>query len=133
MGGAIKKDLIAFKEWGLRFRFFYALCRGVLSQTFTNNWVNGTLFTVPIQTRPIYGSDNTVSEILYCKEFAYYDESSANFYMRSSPYNPLTNRFVGKIPSPLNETGSLNTRNLLFPTTIINLGPKDIIYSELSL
>lgn len=132
-GPAIKKDLLAFKEWGLRFRFFYALCRGVLSQTFTNNWVNGTLFTVPIQTRPIYGSDNTLSEILYCKEFAYYDESSSNFYMRSSPYNPLTNKFVGKIPSPLNETGAVNVRNLLYPTTVINLGPKDIIYSELSL
>jgi hypothetical protein len=61
---SIKNDLLTFKEWGLRFRFFYALCRGVLSQTFTNNWVNGTLFTIPIQTRPIYGSDNTLSDIL---------------------------------------------------------------------
>ncbi len=132
-GAAIRKDLLAFKEWGLRFRFFYALCRGVLSQTFTNNWINGTLFTVPIQTRPIFNSDNTLDEILYCKEFVYYDKSSANFYMRSSPYSATINRFIGKIPTPLNETGSLNTRNLLFPTTVINLGPKDFIYAELSL
>jgi hypothetical protein len=29
------RDLDAFNEWGFRFNFFYALCRGVLSQSFT--------------------------------------------------------------------------------------------------
>jgi hypothetical protein len=49
-------DLETFAEWGYRFRFFYGLCRGVLAQTFTNNWVNGSLYTFPIQVDTFFGS-----------------------------------------------------------------------------
>ena len=132
-GGYIQKDMRAAVEWGVRFRFFYALCRGVLSQTFTNNWVNGTLFTIPIQTRPIYKANNTLKEILYCKEMVYYNNESNNFYMRSSPWNPIQKKFIGKLTTPIGFSGSLNSRNLLFPTTIINLGVKNEMYTQIGL
>jgi hypothetical protein len=121
------RDLRLFSEWGLRYRFFYALCRGVLSQTFTNNWVNGSLFAIPFQVRTFYKSDNTIDEVLYCKETFYYNDESNNFYIRSSPYSASQQKFIGKFASFT--TGSVNDLNLLYPTTIIDLGPKSDVYA----
>jgi hypothetical protein len=121
------RDLRLFSEWGLRYRFFYALCRGVLSQTFTNNWVNGSLFAIPFQVRTFYKPNNTIDEVLYCKETFYYNDESNNFYIRSSPYSASEGKFIGKFASIT--TGSVNDLNLLYPTTIIDLGPKSDVYS----
>jgi hypothetical protein len=121
------RDLRLFSEWGLRYRFFYALCRGVLSQTFTNNWVNGSLFAIPFQVRTFYKPNNTIDEVLYCKETFYYNDESNNFYIRSSPYSASQQKFIGKFASIT--TGSVNDLNLLYPTTIIDLGPKSDVYS----
>ena len=123
----LPRDLILFSEWGLRYRFFYALCRGVLSQTFTNNWINGTLFAMPFQVKTTFNPNNTIDEVLYCKELFYYNDDSNNFYIRSSPYNSFQKKFIGKFASQ--STGSVNDLNLLYPTTIIDLGPKSEIYS----
>lgn len=121
------RDLRLFSEWGLRYRFFYALCRGVLSQTFTNNWVNGSLFAIPFQVRTFYKPNNTIDEVLYCKETFYYNDESNNFYIRSSPYSASQQKFIGKFASFT--TGSVNDLNLLYPTTIIDLGPKSDVYA----
>jgi len=125
------RDLRLFSEWGLRYRFFYALCRGVLSQTFTNNWVNGSLFAIPFQVKTFYKSDNTIDQVLYCKETFYYNDDSNNYYIRSSPYNASQQKFIGKFASVT--TGSVNDLNLLYPTTIIDLGPKSDLYSYTTL
>jgi hypothetical protein len=123
------KDLSNFLEWTYRFRFFYALCRGVLSQTFTNNWVNGSLYMFPIQVDTFYDRQNKVKDPVFCNHLAYFDVKTNNFYYRSSPYRLSTNRFVGR---ETNEPTAVNTVNLMFPTTIANLGYKDSFYSELS-
>ena len=123
------KDLGNFGEWAFRFRFFYGLCRGVLSQSFMNNWINGSLYFFPIQVDTLYNRQNRVSEVNFCKDVVYYNTDSNNFYYRSSPYNFNNNRFVGK---KTNNDGSVNDLNLLFPTTIINLGMKDYFYSEIT-
>jgi len=129
---SLPKDLLGFTEYGVRYKFFYALCRGVLSQTFTNNWINGTLYTPPIQTRTVYDGQNRPVRTTYCKEFVYFNDDSNNFYMRSSPYNPSSPKgFIGKRQTP--SAGKINDLNLLYPTTIMNLGPKSDIYSEISL
>jgi hypothetical protein len=130
---SLSNDLKAFAEWGYRFRFFYGLCRGVLAQTFTNNWVNGSLYTFPIQVDTFFGPDNKPLYPEFARQLAYFDRDTSNFYYRSSPYlltsSPTTTRFIG---SP---TGDLikpvNQRNLLFPTTIVNLGIKDDFYQEI--
>jgi hypothetical protein len=120
-------DLETFAEWGYRFRFFYGLCRGVLAQTFTNNWVNGSLYTFPIQVDTFFGSDNKPLPPEFAKKLVYFDKDTSNFYYRSSPY--YNNRFIGSPTTGL--ISPVNDRNLLFPTTIINLGIKDDFYQEI--
>jgi hypothetical protein len=127
------KDIGNFNEWAYRFRFFYGLCRGVLSQTFTNNWINGTLFAFPIQVDTYFDSQNQPSITKYSKDLIFFDEKTNNFYYRSSPYNSSSNTFIGKGTgkNTNNADRAANYRNLLFPTTIIDLGYKDNFYSEI--
>ena len=122
------KDLGTWSEWGYRFRFFYGLCRGVLSQSFVNNWVNGTLFAFPIQVDTFYDRQNKPKPPVFAKELVHFDSKTNNFYYRSSPYLLSQNKFIGR---PANQAGSVNDRNLLFPTTIVNLGIKDSFYQEI--
>ena len=128
---SLGKDLGAFAEWGYRFRFFYGLCRGVLAQTFTNNWVNGSLYTFPIQVDTFFGTDNKPLPPEFAKKLVYFDKDTSNFYYRSSPYLLTSNnpRFIGSPTEGL--ISPVNNRNLLFPTTIINLGIKDDFYQEI--
>jgi hypothetical protein len=128
----LRDDLRYFTEWGTRYKFFYAMCRGVLSQTFTNNWVNGTLFAFPIQVDTTYNSQNKPNTPKFCKDVVFFDDETNNFYYRSSPWSGVTEgRFIGKRPSDLDT--SINRTNLLFPTTMIDLGYKNDFYSEITL
>lgn len=125
----IRKDIRNFNEWAYRYRFFYGLCRGVLSQTFTNNWINGTLFAFPIQVDITFNSRNKANPPNFPKKLIYYNNSSNNFYFRSSPYTISNNTFIGRPTS--SDNFPTNARNLLFPTTIMNLGMKDSFYGEI--
>jgi hypothetical protein len=127
----IPKDIDNFNEWAYRWRFFYALCQGVLAQSFVNNWVNGALYMYPIQVDTYFDTQNKPLPPVFCKDLIYFDSSTNNFYYRSSPYNEYNNKFIGKLGNPA--TGSLNTLNLLSPTTIMNLGMKDNFYNEIML
>jgi hypothetical protein len=126
----IPKDIRNFNEWAYRWRFFYGLCQGVLSQSFVNNWVNGGLYMYPIQVDTYFDNQNRPLPPKFCTDLIYFEGDSNNFYYRSSPYNEFTNKFVGKLA---NQLGALNTLNLLSPTTIINLGMKDSFYNEIIL
>lgn len=119
-------DIKNFGEWGYRFRYFYGLCRGVLSQSFMNNWINGALYAFPIQVDTRYNRLNQPTAY-FCKDIVYFDVKTNNFYYRSSPYSITISKFVGKSPA----SGAVNLRNLLFPTTITNLGIKDSFYGEI--
>ena len=121
------KDIGSFGEWGFRFRFFFGICRGVLSQSFMNNWVNGSLYMFPVQIDTRYDNKNQPYS-LFCTDLVHFNSETNNFYYRSSPFNTGSNKFTG-IASP---AGSTNVRNLLFPTTIINLGMKDYFYQEIT-
>lgn len=125
----LTRDINTFAEWGYRFRFFYGLCRGVLSQSFMNNWINGSLYAFPIQVDTFYNKQNKPFPPIYCRDVAYFDTKTNNFYYRSSPYNYISNKFVG---NRTNNDFSVNDINLMFPTTVINLGMKDYIYSEIT-
>ena len=129
----IPKDIRNFNEWAYRFRFFYGLCRGVLSQSFTNNWVNGSLFMFPIQVDTFYDSNNKALPPNYPKKITYFDSSTNNFYFRSSPFISgfTPSEFIGRPADTFAPQYSLNRRNLLFPTTIMNLGMKDYFYNEI--
>lgn len=131
---SLGQDLGTFAEWGFRFRFFYGLCRGVLSQSFMNNWVNGSLYAFPIQVDTYFNKQNQPEYPRFADEVIYFEKDTNNFYYRSSPYR-LTGgtsgegAFIGRPVSGL--SAPVNRRNLLFPTTIINLGIKDDFYKEI--
>jgi len=130
------KDFGYVNEWGYRFRFFYGICQGVISDVFSNNWVNGTVYTFPIQIDNYYNGNpfspnfnQPISE--YCQKAVYFHSPTNNFYLRSTPYysgaTQSLSKFVGA--SPL--TGAYNQREILFPTTIMDLGPRDFYLKEL--
>jgi hypothetical protein len=131
---SLGQDLGTFAEWGFRFRFFYGLCRGVLSQSFMNNWVNGSLYAFPIQVDTYFNKLNQPESPKFAKQVVYYEKDTNNFYYRSSPFR-LTGGtsgegvFIGRPVAGL--SAPVNRRNLLFPTTIINLGIKDDFYKEI--
>lgn len=127
----IPKDIRNFNEWAYRFRFNFGLCRGVLSQTFTNNWINGSLFMFPIQVDVTFNSQNKANPPIFPRKLVYFDSSTNNFYFRSTPFKLSTNRFIGR-PTDT-DANPVNNRNLLFPTTIMNLGMKDSFYGEIIL
>ena len=126
----LSRDIQNLREWTNRYKFFYALCQGIISQSFTNNWMNGTLFAFPIQVDVTFNSKNKANLPRFCPNIVFFDEETNNFYYRSSPYNILSNKFLGKLTE---EATAVNNRNLLFPTTIMDLGYKDSIYSEILL
>ena len=107
-------DLDTFREWVFRFKLNYGICRGVISETFVNNWVNGSLFMFSFRA-----NTNKVNPE-YCKDLIYYDKDTNNFYYRSSPHDD--NKFVGSINFNQNKW---NNYNLKYPTTIANIGVKN--------
>lgn len=119
------KDWSNLIEWNARYKFTYGLCQNIISQAFSNNWVNGSLYMFPIQTViKNSSSNNPINK--YPNEFIYFDVKTANFYYRSSPYMDSTDTFVGQYVSDVG-----NKRNLLFPTTIVDLGVKSSFYQEI--
>jgi len=130
------KDFGYVNEWGYRFRFFYGICQGVISDVFSNNWVNGTVYTFPIQIDNYYNGNpfspdfnQPTSE--YCQKAVYLHEPTNNFYLRSTPYYSGTTSTAGTFVGDIPLTGAFNDREVLFPTTIMDLGPKDFYLKEL--
>ena len=129
---AIVDDFRTFAEWKSRFRMMFALCRNVVSLTFVNNWVNGTLFMYSFQKDDIYGNDPNETKFLttpdyqFCEDTVIYQEINNSFFYRSSPYNGT--QFTGK-PAPRDLNGNLyGGQNLVMlgaPTTIMDMGPRD--------
>jgi hypothetical protein len=118
-------DIRAYREWIFRFKLNYALCRGIVSETFSNNWVNGSLF-MPSFKANVFGVNKNNPQ--YCKDIIYYDNLTNNFYYRSSPYFSSANnsKFVGnRSATPSSSANKLNRYNLMTPTTIVNLGVKN--------
>lgn len=121
-------DLDAWSEYIMRYRFFYGLCQGVFSTVFINNWVNGNLFAFSFKVDTFYNSLNEISQRVYPKDVVVLQEDSNNFYYRSSPvvYTSPTStvpRFIGSEGGDPND--GQNVRNLKYPTTLLNLGPRD--------
>jgi hypothetical protein len=88
----------------------------------------------PLQIDTYYDQENKPLPPDFAKQLAYFDGKTNNFYYRSSPYLSSSQRFIGRPTNPSNgirDRRPVNTRNLLFPTTIINLGIKDDFYQEI--
>jgi hypothetical protein len=132
-------DARLFLEWKVRFTMNFAACRGVFGQVFQNNWINGTLymfnFNKSLKLNPIPNDPYN-----YCDDVIIFNELRNIFFYRSSPWNQSTQKFIGKnspLPSPLlpsflEEFPGLgyNKKQIQFPTTVVDLGPRDSFINE---
>jgi hypothetical protein len=136
----IKDDINYLAEWKTRFRIIFGACRGVFGHMFQNNWINGTLYMPTFNKQTTY---NIIGEPNYnfCKDIVMFNDISNNFYYRSTPYADNINEFIGG-PQPTVSNfltsiigqlpdDSQNDRQILFPTTIMDLGKRDEFISEI--
>ena len=141
---AIGEDFQSIAEWRARFRMMFALCNNVVSLTFVNNWVNGSLYMYAFQKDDVYGNNinettfTSSPEYVYCEDTINYQIVTNSFYYRASPYNPnrpAGQRFIGRDNTVLtNILGRSNGANVKFlgnPTTIMDLGPRDLFTKEI--
>jgi len=134
---SLPRDITLFFEWYSRYRMMAAICNGALAQMFQNNWVNGTLYMPSFDKGAVYNSNNEVDHYTYCgnpenlitsgEGPIYFNTDSNNFYYKSTKYQ--NGVFVGQtkylLPILNIPYTAVNDRNLWFPTTIMDLGPKD--------
>jgi hypothetical protein len=133
-------DARLFLEWKVRFTMNFAACRGVFAQVFQNNWVNGVLYMFNFNKQTSYGLTANNPTYNYCDDVIVYNDISNNFYYRSSPWNDVTDKFIGKnsptitslLPSLSVFPGyGYNVKQIQFPTTVVDLGPRDSFINEI--
>jgi hypothetical protein len=131
------EDARLFLEWKTRFTMNFAACRGIFSQVFQNNWLNGALYMFSFNNRIIYGANPSDAEYNYCDSVIVYNDLSNSFYYRSSPWNGTD--FIGKNSPSFNSSNPLNDfpgfgynkKQIQFPTTVVDLGPRDSFINEI--
>jgi hypothetical protein len=97
------------------------MCAGVTSYMFTNSWLNGSLYFFQFRRRK--GGNNAK----YCKDviFRNVDDNGVHYYYRSTPHDGTN--FIGGTNE---EIGQFNPE-ILFPTTIMDLGPRNMFIKEI--
>ena len=125
-------DIRTIVEWVQRLKLNFALCFNVLSHTFSNNWINGTLFAFPFKNTTYFDTNNDPYRV-FCRRNIYFNEILKSYFYRSSPYDGSNSNFVGRPSSNQNGSGTVrgNVKNLLYPTTILDMGPKNQFIQEL--
>jgi hypothetical protein len=130
---SLPEDTRLIIEWVSRTNITFGACRNVFSHLFTQNWVNGTLYAFAFKNNKIFDNSGNITPE-YCKDVIYFDDDTNNFYYRSSPYRTGTtvsnNGFVGKLAPEI--SNRLDGRDLMFPTTIMDLGPRADYIQELA-
>jgi hypothetical protein len=121
-------------EWIYRTKVNFALCQNVFAHLFTNSWINGSLFMFPFKNNRRFDNQTNAPYSCYCHHLIYLDTNTNSFYYRSSPYNQITGDFIGR-RNPNSLLGfdfKGNDRNLMYPTTMIDLGPRNGYITELT-
>jgi hypothetical protein len=138
------RDIEMFFEYRSRIKFMFSICQGIIGEMFQNNWVNGVLYYPSFQKKTFFNSDNEVSRYKYCGDPGqpnddlkfqgpiYFNTNTNTFYYRSTPFNDVTGKFIGQ-QSTRYDRYRTNKKNIWFPTTIMDLGPKDKYLQELVL
>lgn len=127
-------DYALLTEWRNRFLMTFAACRGVIGEMFQNNWVNGTLYMPSFYKQTLFDVNGN-PRYRYCgsrnnQQYSpiYYNTDSNSFFYRSTRVeNGIFNGVKGT-----ESTGS-NDRNIFFPTTVMELGPKTAFMKEIML
>lgn len=139
-------DIRIIFEWATRFKINFALCRNVFGHMFTNNWINGTLFAYSFKNDRFFTSPTSPNPNQpynkFCTDTIILQAPTNNFYYRSSPFKynsnlPNNGEFIGleneRRTLGIRHSINSNEVNLLNPTTIIDLGPKNSYIQELVL
>jgi hypothetical protein len=121
-------DFAQVAEWANRIRVNLAACLNIFSHTFVNSWINGTLYAFNIKNNRFFDSQNRPYS-LYCHDVAILNPLTNEYFYRSSPYLYSSNTFIGQ-NSP---SDGVQDKQLLFPTTIMDLGPLNSYTNELIL
>ena len=136
LGSHLTKDLELITEWLSRMNINFGACREVFSHTFFNNWVNGVLYMFPFKTTRYFtgpnGNPPNQPYNKYCQDTVFLDPETFNFYYRSAPYDESNGHFIGKFGFKNNDNFVGNRKNLMFPTTMMDLGPRDELQKYLS-
>jgi uncharacterized delta-60 repeat protein len=151
---SINEDVHFLGEWKARFILSFAACRGVIGHVFQNNWVNGMLYAFSFRKKTRYDSSGNVKKYVFCGSDdplfnpirpnqgpIFFDNDRTSFFYRSTPYSYDTGKFVGQKPKHKSFYGlggwsdtkykGQNERNIFFPTTIMDLGPRDEFTKEI--
>jgi len=129
----VKNDIELVNEWYSRMNINFGACREVFSHGFFNSWINGTLYAFPFRnTRYFTGPNANPPSQPYnkvCTTNIFIHPDTFNFYYRSAPYRDSNSRFIGRDGD---ETVGGNKKNHMYPTTIMDLGPRDELQKFLS-
>jgi hypothetical protein len=134
----VKNDRELINEWASRININFGACREVFSHLFINNWINGTLYMVPFRTTRFFTGPNANPPNQpynkYCKDTVFLHPEDFNFYYRSAPYRDTTTdgTFIGRDGNKYLGQTVGNTKNHMYPTTIMDLGPRDELQKYLS-
>ena len=151
---SLPKDIKAFEEWKSRFRFQFAACRGVISHVFQNNWVNGSLYMFSFKNAKRFTILGDLKRYKYCGDplslrpsqgpLIFTFGTTNSFFYRATPYYYQTDKFIGQLPKKIDANpilndpwesadnyGGMNTKNIFFPTTVMDLGPRDEFTKEI--
>jgi hypothetical protein len=127
----IGQDTKSIIEWSQRTKINNAVCFNVFSHSFSNQWINGTLYAYPFNNKRVFTGIGNRPYSIFCKDTIYFHETSNNFYYRSSPWS-TTEGFIGKNNTTFGNTIDFgNYKFLQSPTTILDLGPKASFIQEL--
>jgi hypothetical protein len=124
-------NISILKEWYHRNLISTAFCGGVVNHSFIDNWLTGVLYAFKFKFRK--GASNFIDAIIngrsfkYPNELVYYDAPTGSFYYRSTPFDKKTNSFVGQH----NTYAGRSYKEILRPTTIADLGPRDEFIEEI--
>ena len=95
------------------------MCGGVTSYTFSNSWLNGSLYFFQFRRRRGGNYAKYCTDVITRKV----DDNGVHYYYRSTPYH--NGSFVG-----LNSDEQAGPE-ILFPTTIMDLGPRNMFIKEI--
>jgi hypothetical protein len=135
----VKNDRELINEWASRININFGACREVFSHLFVNNWVNGALYAIPFKSKRRFTGPNDVppNTAFYrlCDQMIYHLPKTTNFYYRSAPYKKFsdgTGNFIGREGNTFLSQPQGNVKNHMYPTTMMNLGPRDELQKFLS-
>ena len=131
---SLVKDIKLVAEWSSRIQITFGACRDVWSHIFTNNWINGSLYAFAIKNDRFFTGPTATPPNApysrYCRDTVFLHPTN-NFYYRSSPWDG--SKFIGANAPTGGILGSYggNDKNLKFPTTIMDLGPRSQYLQEI--